>query len=107
MRQHARLYVRLYVMMLGVVGLLAVGTLFDHTSAADPKATGILEGEVLHADSGSIVMKKEEDGREVRLRLTDVTQRGGEFHSGDKIEAFVTPEGTTTSVQPKTGGFNR
>jgi hypothetical protein len=97
-------YARLYVLMFGVVGLLSIGS-FSH--AVDPKATGILEGEVLQADPGSIVMKKEDDGREVRLRLTEVTQRGGEFHSGDKIEAFVTPEGTTTSVQPRRGGFNR
>jgi hypothetical protein len=97
-------YARLYVLMFGVVGLLTVGSV---SHAVDPKAAGILEGEVLQANSGSIVMKKEDDGREVRLRLSEVTQRGGEFHTGDKIEAFVTPEGTTTSVQPRRGGFNR
>ena len=95
---------RHYALAFGILGLLAVGTVSD---AADPKATGIMEGEVLHADPGSIVMKKEDDGREVRLRLTEVTQRGGDFRTGDKIEAFVTPEGTTTSVQPRSGGFNR
>lgn len=97
---------RQYVPLLAFAALLgaATATLSD---AADPKSTGILEGEVLQVEPGSIVMKKDSDGQEVRLRMAEFTQRGGEFKNGDKIEAFVTPEGTTTSVQPRMGGFNR
>ncbi|HEV8540500.1 MAG TPA: hypothetical protein VGQ60_05000 [Nitrospiraceae bacterium] len=93
-----------YAPILAILMLLSVGTI---SNAADPKATGILEGEVLRADPGLILMKKDSDGMEVRLRITDVTQKGADFKAGDKIEAFVTPEGTTTSVQPRQGGFNR
>ena len=93
-----------YLTSFALLGLLSIGTL---SYAGDPRATGILEGEVTKADPGSIIMKKDSDGMEVRLRITDVTQKGGDFKAGDKIEAFVTPEGTTTSVQPRQGGFNR
>jgi hypothetical protein len=93
-----------YAPILAFMALLSLGTL---SQAADPRGTGILEGEVLRADPGTIIMKKDSDGMEVRLRITDVTQKGADFKAGDKIEAFVTPEGTTTSVQPRQGGFNR
>jgi hypothetical protein len=92
------------------VPLLTLGILLGAiavSDAADPKSVGMLEGEVLQVEPDSIIMKKETDGHEVRLRMADFTQRGGEFKPGDKIEAFVTPEGTTTSVQPRVGGFNR
>ena len=94
---------RRYAPLLTFAALLMAGA----ASAADPRSTGILEGEVLRADPGVIVMRKDDDGREVRLRITEVTQRGGDFKAGDKVEAFVTPGGNTTSVQPRQGGFNR
>jgi hypothetical protein len=95
---------RKHIPPLALAVLLGAPTLSD---AADPKGTGILEGEVLRVEPDSIIMKKDSDGQEVRLRMADFTQRGGDFKGGDKIEAFVTPEGTTTSVQPRMGGFNR
>ena len=96
--------------MRGYMPLLSLGLLLGAitvSDAADPKSVGMLEGEVLRVEPSSIIMKSDPDGHEVRLRMADFTHRGKDFKEGDKIEAFVTPEGTTTSVQPLTGGFNR
>jgi hypothetical protein len=93
-----------YAPVLTILMVLSFATV---SNAADPKATGMLEGEVVRADPGLILMKKDSDGMEVRLRIMDFTQKGADFKTGDRIEAFVTPEGTTTSIQPRQGGFNR
>jgi hypothetical protein len=76
--------------------------------SAGPKApvTGTIEGEVKKVDPNAVIIEKEKDGQEVRLPLHESTHKGP-IKEGDKVEAFVTPGGTTTSVQPRTEGFNR
>ena len=69
-------------------------------------ATGTIEGEVKKVQPDAVIVEKEPDGKEVRLQMHESTHKG-DIKEGDKVEAFVTPGGTTTSVQPKTGGFNR
>ena len=71
---------------------------------------GTIEGEVKKVEPNVVIIEKEsqgkDDGKEVRLPLHESTHKG-DIKEGDKVEAFVTPGGTTTSVQPKKGGLNR
>ena len=84
----------------------------DYTAPGEPamgkssSATGTIEGEVKKMQPDAVIVEREKDGQEVRLQLHESTHKG-EIKEGDKVEAFVTPGGTTTSVQPKTEGFNR
>jgi hypothetical protein len=68
--------------------------------------TGTIEGEVKKVQPDAVIIERDKDGQEVRLQMHESTHKG-DIKEGDKVEAFVTPGGTTTSVQPKTGGFNR
>ena len=106
--------------------LLALSLLLSGTAyAADPGGsgtakpggpggtmeTGTIEGEVKKIDPNVVIIEKEspgkaEDGKEVRLPLNESTHKGP-LKEGDKVEAFVTPGGTTTSVQPRREGLNR
>jgi hypothetical protein len=71
---------------------------------------GTIEGEVKKVEPNVVIIEKEsagkDNGKEVRLSLHESTHKG-DIKEGDKVEAFVTPGGTTTSVQPKKGGLNR
>ncbi|MGH7231454.1 MAG: hypothetical protein ACREJU_08870 [Nitrospiraceae bacterium] len=71
---------------------------------------GTIEGEVKKVDPSVVIIEKEssgkDNGKEVRLPLNESTHKG-DIKEGDKVEAYVTPGGTTTSVQPKKGGLNR
>jgi hypothetical protein len=91
---------RKHVPVLALAAVLGVASL---SGAADPRGTGILEGEVLRVEPDSIIMKKDSDGHEVRLRMADFTQRGGEFKGGDKIEAFVTPDADDVELGRRRG----
>jgi Cu/Ag efflux protein CusF len=97
---------------MGFASLLIVGSIaYGADPAASPSAkgpaeTGTIEGEVKKVDPNVVILEKEKDGKEVRLPLNDSTHKG-EIKEGDKVEAFVTPGGTTTSVQPRKGGLNR
>ena len=68
--------------------------------------TGTIEGEVKKVQPDAVIIEKEKDGEEVRLQLNESTHKG-DIKQGDKVEAFVTPGGNTTSVQPREGGLNR
>lgn len=103
---------------------LAVFLLFGATAYAEPTSagtaapsggkgateSGTIEGEVKKVEPNVVIIEKEtggkDDGKEVRLPLHESTHKGP-IQEGDKVEAFVTPGGTTTSVQPKKGGLNR
>src|SRR5262245_34830770 len=67
---------------------------------------GTIEGEVKKIEPNVVIIQKESDGKdngkEVQLSLHETTHKG-DIKEGDKVEAFVTPGGTTTSVQPKKG----
>lgn len=71
---------------------------------------GTIQGEVKKVEPHVVIIEKEtagkDDGKEVRLPLHESTHKGA-IKEGDKVEAFVTPGGTTTSVQPKKEGLNR
>jgi hypothetical protein len=113
-------YVKSYIGMFGTLAMLVVG---PAAYAADPSGTGsavpggkgstesgTIEGEVKKVDPNVVIIEKEssgkDDGKEVRLPLNESTHKG-EVKERDKVEAFVTPGGTTTSVQPRKGGLNR
>ena len=107
-----------------IQGLAAIAMLMfgSTTYAADPTGAGAaksgsgatengtIEGEVKKVDPSVVIIEKEtsgkDSGKEVRLPLNESTHKG-DIKEGDKVEAFVTPGGTTTSVQPKKGGLNR
>jgi Cu/Ag efflux protein CusF len=104
--------------VMAVIAILMFSTV---AYAADPSGTGAakpggatesgtIEGEVKKVDPSVVIIEKEtsgkDSGKEVRLPLNESTHKG-DVKEGDKVEAFVTPGGTTTSVQPKKGGLNR
>ena len=108
---------------IGTFGMLAVLTAGPVAYAADPAGTGsaipgeksatdsgTIEGEVKNVERNAVTIEKEstgkDGGKEVRLPLSESAHKG-EVKEGDKVEAFVTPGGTTTSVQPRKGGLNR
>ncbi|MER3422153.1 MAG: hypothetical protein C4293_01860 [Nitrospiraceae bacterium] len=74
--------------------------------AEDRSASGTIEGEIVKISEDTMVVKKK-DGKEIVLPVTKITQKDGPFKVGDKVEAFVTPEGVVTSVQPLRGGLRR
>ena len=105
---------RLQALVVGVVFSMAgvcsaAGPPLDNQSSATGKSegvTGTIEGEVKKIQPDSVIVEKEPEGRDVRLQLHGSTHQGP-IKEGDKVEAFVTPGGTTTSVQPRTEGLNR
>lgn len=79
----------------------------DTASAGKGKiVTGTIEGEVKKVQPDAVIVRKEPEGKEVRLQLHESTHKGP-MKEGDKIIAFVTPGGTTTSIQPKDERFYR
>ena len=74
--------------------------------AASKPPGGTIEGEVKAVQPNAVIIERDKDGAEIRLPLNESTHKGP-VKEGDKIEAFVTPGGTTTSVQPREGGLNR
>ncbi len=101
-------------MLLLVFGTVANGAEPGGNDATKSSGTatdrGTIEGELKKVEPNVVIIEKESDGKdngkEVRLSLHESTHKG-DIKEGDKVEAFVTPGGTTTSVQPKKGGLNR
>lgn len=60
---------------------------------------GNIEGRVKEIGPNYVLVLKAPEQIEVRLMITEATQKG-EFKEGEYIRAFVTPGGTTTSIQP-------
>jgi len=102
-------YAVIYALPLVLSATVALG---DEYSPPPPAAggksteTGTIEGEVKKVQPDAVILEKEPEGKEVRLQMHESTHKG-DIKEGDKVEAFVTPGGTTTSVQPKKEGFNR
>ena len=74
-----------------------------------PVAKGTIEGEVIEVEEDTLVIKKL-NGEEARVRIPGRTDDKAETYSvGDRVEVYVTPEGTTTSVReiPVLDGFIR
>jgi len=64
----------------------------------------VLRGQVLRSDHGSLLVK-DASQKEIRLKIDEQTQmgslsqpRGGTFLEGDRIEAYVTPDGHIWSI---------
>jgi hypothetical protein len=68
--------------------------------------TGTIEGEVKKVQPDAVIVTQQPEGKEVRLQLHESTHKGP-VKEGDKVVAFVTPGGTTTSIQPKDSRFYR
>ncbi len=70
-------------------------------SRSDFKGTirGNIQGRVKEIGPNYVLVLKDPERIEVRLMVTEATQKG-EFNEGDYVRAFVTPGGTTTSIQP-------
>ena len=109
-----RMHVTPLAAMMLLFGTLAYaagpGTDAAKPGGGSPPVSGTIEGEVKKVDPSVVIIEKEaggqDTGQEVRLPLNESTHKG-DIKQGDKVEAFVTPGGTTTSVQPKKEGFNR
>ena len=57
-----------------------------------------IRGQVLKMDAGAWVVKDEE-GREMTLKITGATQADPNVKVGDKIRADMTPDGKVTSIK--------
>jgi hypothetical protein len=89
---------------------LCVGTL-GYAAAPSPEATpteqaqlmkGTIQGEVKKVQPDAVIVEidaDKADKKEVRLPLNQSTHLGP-IGQGDQVVAFVTPGGTTTSIQP-------
>ena len=100
----------------GTVGTLAVALVLASgmaIHAADPSTDagqgqqaelmkGTIQGEVKKVQPDAVIVEVEADKtekKEVRLPLNQATHMGP-VDEGDQVVAFVTPGGTTTSIQP-------
>jgi len=82
-----------------------------YAAAASPEATpaqqgqimkGTIQGEVKKVQPDAVIVEvdvNKADKQEVRLPLNQSTHMGP-IGQGDQVVAFVTPGGTTTSIQP-------
>jgi hypothetical protein len=89
---------------------LCIGTL-GYAAAPSPEATpneqgqmmkGTIQGEVKKVQPDAVIVEVDADKadkKEVRLPLNQSTHMGP-IGQGDQVVAFVTPGGTTTSIQP-------
>jgi hypothetical protein len=69
------------------------------TAPIDPGPGGILEAEVTHVEEKVLLVKKE-NGEVSRIPMPGESGKSAkEFSKGDKVQAVITPEGTTTSVR--------
>ena len=69
------------------------------TAPIDKGPGGILEAEITHVDPKVLLVKKE-DGETSRIPMPGESGKSAtEFSKGDKIQAVITPQGTTTSVR--------
>lgn len=69
------------------------------TAPIDPGPGGILEAEVTHVESNVLLVKKP-DGEISRIPMPGESGKSAsEFSKGDKVQAVITPQGTTTSVR--------
>lgn len=68
--------------------------------------TGTIEGTVKKIEPDAVVIERERDGQDIRLPVYEST-KVRTFQEDDHVEAFVTPEGMTTSIQPRHGGLRR
>jgi hypothetical protein len=69
------------------------------TAPIDKGPGGILEAEVTHVETNVLLVKKE-DGDVSRVPMPGESGKSArEFSEGDKIQAVITPKGTTTSVR--------
>jgi hypothetical protein len=91
---------------------LCIGT-FGYAAAPPSGATpneqgqmmkGTIQGEVKRVQPDAVIVEVDADKtdkKEVRLPLNQSTHMGP-IGQGDQVVAFVTPGGTTTSIQPLT-----
>lgn len=95
---------------LGLAVALAVGTAgyaadpsSDSASGAQAQVMkGTIKGEVKKVQPDAVIVEVDADKaekQEVRLPLNQATHMGP-VGEGDQVVAFVTPGGTTTSIQP-------
>ena len=69
------------------------------TAPIDPGPGGILEAEITHVESNVLLVKKS-DGEISRIPMPGESGKSAsEFSKGDKVQAVITPQGTTTSVR--------
>jgi len=98
-------------LLAGVVSMGGSASALDLSDEAPPSGKGevvkgTVEGEVKKIQPDAVIVKQQPEGKEVRLQLHESTHKGP-MKEGDTIVAFVTPGGTTTSIQPKDSRFYR
>ncbi|WP_447979000.1 hypothetical protein [Candidatus Nitrospira bockiana] len=82
------------------LGSAAYGAIEDEPIAQQGKVLrGTVYGEVKKVQPDAVIVKADGEEQEARLTLHPSTQMGP-VKEGDRVYAFVTPGGTTTSIQP-------
>lgn len=88
---------------IGTTGYAADPSSSDSTSGAQAQMVkGTITGEVKKVQPDAVIVAVDADKGEkqdVRLPLNQATHMGP-VRQGDQVVAFVTPGGTTTSIQP-------
>jgi len=85
------------------LGLSTAGVAEDPVGRADTNiiSQGEIKGEVLKVDGDNLVVKDERSKKEVKFTIEKDVKAGLErpLKQGDRIEAFLTPEGYAKSVR--------
>jgi ribosomal protein S1 len=96
----------LWITLMLLLAVIAAVPAFGAVEERKPERKGTIEGEVLRIDQDRVVVKDKE-GKEIVLNLGKQADVEPGIKAGDQVEAFVTPQGITTSVQPLKGGLRR
>ena len=109
---------RMKVSTVAVAMALGIGATSGYAADAPPEAVpskqaqlmkGTIRGEVKKVQPDAVIVEVDAgkaDKKEVRLPLNQSTHMGS-IGQGDQVVAFVTPGGTTTSIQPLDSSWYR
>lgn len=86
--------------------LIAAMPAFSAETDRTPDEKGTMEGKVLQINPETIVLRDKE-GKEVALHLGQPADVDPAIKPGDRVEAYVSPQGITTSVKLLKEGLRR
>ena len=75
----------------------------DEMKGGQAKSGKTIKGEVLRVE-GDTYFVKGQDGKEVRLRTDNTTQKSGVISKGDRIEASMNEQNLALSIRSAQGG---